>query len=65
MCGLKAAQLHEWPFRAGKELLHPSAALDPFLPNGKKILISRHLSSVHVCLGSSDEILTRNQIFLP
>ena len=39
MCGLKAAQIHERPFRAAKDHVQPLAALDSFLPNGKKILI--------------------------
>ena len=36
MCGLKAAQIHERPFRAAKDHVQPLAALDSFLPNGKK-----------------------------
>ena len=39
MCGLKAAQIHERPFRAAKDHMQPLAALDSFLPDGKKILI--------------------------
>ena len=39
MCGLKAAQKHERPFRAAKDHMQPLAALDSFLPNGKNILI--------------------------
>ena len=39
MCDLKAAQILEWPFRAAKEPVQPLAALDSFLPTGKKILI--------------------------
>ena len=39
MCGLKAAQKHERPFRAAKDHMQPLAALDYFLPNGKNILI--------------------------
>ena len=46
MFGLKAAQIHERPFRAVKDHVQPLAALDPFLPNGKKILIWHHLSSL-------------------
>ena len=36
MCGLKAAQIHEPAFRAAKDHVQPLAALDSFLPNGKK-----------------------------
>ena len=36
MCGIKASQIHEWPFKAAKDHVQPSAALDSFLPNGKK-----------------------------
>ena len=36
MCGLKAAQIHERPFRAAKDHVQPLAALDSFLPNAKK-----------------------------
>ena len=39
MCGLKAVQIHERLFRAGKDHVQPLAALDPFLPIDKKILI--------------------------
>ena len=39
ICGLKAAQIHEWPFRAAKDHMQPLVALDSFLPYGKKILI--------------------------
>ena len=46
MCALKGAQVHERPFRAAKEPVQPLAALDSFLPNGKKILICPHLSSM-------------------
>ena len=46
MCGLKAAQIHERPFRAAKDHVQPLAALDSFLPNGKKILICLQLSSM-------------------
>ena len=38
MCGLKAAQKHERPFRAAKDHMQPLAALDSFLLNRKKIL---------------------------
>ena len=34
VCGLKAAQIHEQPFRAAKDLVQPSAAQDSFLPYG-------------------------------
>ena len=44
MCCLKAAQIHDPPFRAAKDHVQPLAALDSFLPNGKKILICHHLS---------------------
>ena len=46
MCGLKAAQIHDRPFRAAKDDVQTLAALDSFLPNGKKILIWHHLSSL-------------------
>ena len=46
MCVLKAAQIYRRPFGAAKEPVLLSAALDNFLPYGKKILISRHLSSM-------------------
>ena len=46
MCGLKAAEMHEQPFRATKELVQPSTAQDFVLPYGKKILNSGHLSSI-------------------
>ena len=46
MCGLKAAQIHEWPFRAAKDHVLPLSALDSFLPSNQKDLISRCLSSV-------------------
>ena len=36
MCGLKAAQMHEWPFRAAKELQQPLAAQDSFFALGKR-----------------------------
>ena len=36
---LKAAKIHERPFRAAKDHVQPMAALDSFLPEGKKILI--------------------------
>ena len=36
VCGLKASQIHEWPFKAAKDQVQPLAALDSFLPNGKK-----------------------------
>ena len=36
MCGLKASQIHEWPFRAAKDHALLLAALDSFLLNGKK-----------------------------
>ena len=39
MCGHMAAQMHGRPFRAAKELVQPLAALDSFLPYGKKILV--------------------------
>ena len=35
-CGIKATQIHERPFRAAKDHMQPVAALDSFLPNGKK-----------------------------
>ena len=38
MCGLKAAQIHERPFRATKGHVQPLAALDSLWPNAKKIL---------------------------
>ena len=37
MHSLKAAQMHDRPFRAAKESMQPSAAKDPFLPYCKKI----------------------------
>ena len=40
MCSLKAAQIHEGPFRAAKDHVEPLVALDSFLPYGKKVLIS-------------------------
>ena len=46
MCGLKAAQIHVRPFRAAEDHVQPSTALDLFLPNGKKILIWLHLSTL-------------------
>ena len=46
MCGLKAAQKHERPFRAAKDHMQPLAALDSFLLNRKMILNWHHLSSV-------------------
>ena len=39
MCGLKAAQIYELPFRVTKDHVQPLTTLDSFLPNGKKILI--------------------------
>ena len=36
MCDLKAAQIHERPFSTVKDHVQPLAALDSFLPNGKK-----------------------------
>ena len=39
MSGLKAAQIHERPFPAGKDHVQPLAALDFFWSNGKNILI--------------------------
>ena len=48
MCGLKAAQVHERPFRAAKDHMQPLAALDSFLSNGNKIVIRHHLSSVPI-----------------
>ena len=39
MCGLKAAQIHDRPFRAVKDHVQPLAALDSFLPNYGNILI--------------------------
>ena len=36
MCGLKVAKVHEQPFGAAKDHVQPLAALDSFLPNGKK-----------------------------
>ena len=44
---LRPHKLHGWPFRAAKEHVQPLAALDSFLPNGKKILILHHLSTLH------------------
>ena len=46
MCVLKATQIHERPFRAAKDQVQPYAALGYILPNGKKILICPHLSSL-------------------
>ena len=40
MCGLKAAQIHERPFRAAKEPVQPLAALDSFFALRQKDLIS-------------------------
>ena len=42
MCGLNAAEIHEQPFRATKEIVQPLTAQDFVLPYGKKILISGH-----------------------
>ena len=36
MRDLKAAQMHERPFRPAKDHVQPLAALDSFLPYGKK-----------------------------
>ena len=36
MCGLKAAKIHERPFRAAKDHVQTLAALDFYLPKGKK-----------------------------
>ena len=44
-CGLKSAQIHGRSFSSPKNPVQPLAALDSFLPNGKK-MISRHLSSM-------------------
>ena len=41
-----AAQMHGRPFRAAKELVQPLAALDSFLPYGKKILIWHHFPAI-------------------
>ena len=46
MCCLKATQIHKRHFRAVREPGQPSAIQDSFLPHGKKILISHHLSSM-------------------
>ena len=37
VCGLKAVQMHERPFRAAKDHVQPLAALNSLLPYGKKI----------------------------
>ena len=36
MCGRKNAKIHERPFRTVKDHVQPLAALDFFLPQGKK-----------------------------
>ena len=46
MCGLKAAQMHERPFRAIKEPVQLLVALESFLPYGKKIWFIDGLSSM-------------------
>ena len=46
MSGLKAAQTHERSFRAAKDHVQPLATLNSLLPNGKKILILHHLTSM-------------------
>ena len=46
MCGRKAAQMHGQPLGATKEPVQPLAAQYFFLLYDKKILISRHLSSM-------------------
>ena len=43
-----AAQMHGRPFRAVKELVQPLAALDSFLPYGKKILIWHHFPAITI-----------------
>ena len=46
----KAAQIHGRPFMAAKEPVQPLAALDSFLPYGKKILYLTGLSSMYILL---------------
>ena len=46
MCGINAVQLHGRLISADKDHVQPLAALDSFLPNGKKILIKHLLSTV-------------------
>ena len=48
MCGLIAAQMHGRPYRAARELVQPPAALDYFLPYGKKILIWHHFPAITI-----------------
>ena len=48
MCGLMATQIHGRPFRAARELVQPLAALDSFLPYGKKILIWHHFPTITI-----------------
>ena len=46
MCNLKAAHMHERPFRATKEPVQPLAPKDSFLPYGKRFDFPPILSSV-------------------
>ena len=71
MCGLMAAQMHGRSFRAAKKLVQPLAALDSFLPCGKKILfgtIFPRLPPVvrgSACNVHREDYLAGNESFLP
>ena len=57
MCGLKAAQIHDH--------LQPSAALDSFLPNGKKIWYVADLSSLLLALHGESVCPKMGTDFIP
>ena len=65
MCGLNAAQIHEQPFRAAIKHVQPSAALDSFLPNGKKIWYIADLSSLLLALHSESVCPKMGTDFIP
>ena len=65
MCDLKAAQIHGRPFRPAKNLVQPSAALDSFLPNGKKIWYIADLSSLLLALHGESVCPKMGTDFIP
>ena len=65
MCDLKAAQIHGRPFRPAKNLVQPLAALDSFLPNGKKIWYVADLSSLLLALHGESVCPKMGTDFIP
>ena len=65
MCSLKAAKIHGRPFRPAKNLVQPSAALDSFLPNGKKIWYIADLSSLLLALHGESVCPKMGTDFIP